>query len=185
MARLKGVVCLKENSSYMWTLTKGPVDRLVEASCSIWKETLMSFFLNVFSWEFWAPRCDCYIVPWYSREGRHLYGRFLPNPEIPTWMNTTAGGGKLCACVCDLGLNCHFNHHMLNLGNSWNAFYDTEIMTPHFGEQIFSLGRPKPKPTSMVGQLCVLHCLDANGAKMLKLPLIDRLRHVQIMENYK
>lgn len=35
------------------------------------------------------------------------------------------------------------------------------------------------------GQLCVLHCLDANGAKMPTLSLIDWLRHAHIMNNYK
>lgn len=75
MVRLKGVVCLKENSSYMWALAKGPVDHLVEAGHDFWKATFMSFMA-----EFWAPWFDCYIVPWHSR-GQTSLRPISPKPK--------------------------------------------------------------------------------------------------------
>ena len=46
-----------------------------------WKETsLLTFF-----WHFWAPQAECHLIPLYSRESRHLRGRYLQNSTARTF----------------------------------------------------------------------------------------------------
>ena len=69
----------KENNSYMNSSHQGIWIILSIQVIISRKGTLLLSFSYVFFLSLWAPQMECHLVSLYSREGRHLYGRYLKN----------------------------------------------------------------------------------------------------------
>lgn len=64
-------------------------------------------------------QAECYVVPLYSREGRHLHGRLLQNSATHT--KALQVKGKICVFV--FGGNCPFNVYFFLTKNQSDCLY--------------------------------------------------------------